>query len=367
LEDNNIGLYTTTVNSIYANHIVCQDCEFSSNDLLGVDFNSGSNFKLLGCDIESNGTAGNTATGGVMINNNIDDEIGFATVTLNNCWFEANYGRALQTEAHGSIQEVFLTVENTTFLSSENGNAVYISDIEKLVFFNSHAPTAAGDTVDVVDCEKTFFMNCRIIKLNDSSNDPTWYNVDQAAAGLDNDGFTSDVNIANGKGLQFEWSNGVGQHKFVQNTNAGMLNLDTYNTTPFGIRDRLNVGNTTTSIDSCKVLLVDSVGSVGLVMQPFKNGTGKTRWWIVADIATSFLKIGGEGNTKPTNYKLEIGPDVSNYMNINTRAYIDTVNLGGNRPVVPAAGDMYYFGNHVSPDTLRIYNGTNWMNVQLTW
>jgi len=42
-------------------------------------------------------------------------------------------------------------------------------------------------------------------------------------------------------------------------------------------------------------------------------------------------------------------------------------NLPNTIPASPAAGDMYYLGDGISPDTLRIYNGINWMNSQLTW
>lgn len=45
----------------------------------------------------------------------------------------------------------------------------------------------------------------------------------------------------------------------------------------------------------------------------------------------------------------------------------DTLNIPSNEPASPNAGDMYYFGDGSSPDTLAIYDGTRWTYVQRTW
>lgn len=247
--DNNIGILTSAENSIYANHIAIEYSEIVSNDTYGISFAEGSNLQVIGCDIELNGTTGDTATGGVLINNDVDSETGFCSIAFDKCWFEANNGIAFKTEEASSIQDVFLIINDSKFLASEDGNALSINHIEKFSFINSSCPSASGDTLKIENVEQTFFVNCRIISLIDNSNSPVHLNVDQRAVGLSNYGFTSDVYLSTGKGLYFTWANGVGVHSIVPNTSTGDLEVDLYGTNYFYSKGKFKADNIISATD----------------------------------------------------------------------------------------------------------------------
>lgn len=76
-----------------------QRCVVTNNTLYGVDFNDGQLLNVLNCDIETNGTTGNTATGGLIIRSAVTaTSIG---VIVDRTWFEANAGDSVITLAGG--------------------------------------------------------------------------------------------------------------------------------------------------------------------------------------------------------------------------------------------------------------------------
>jgi hypothetical protein len=100
-QNNQIGAkfvsFTSLAGGGYPNNIELQNCGVFGNTLQGVYFNGGRNLNIDACDIEGNGTSGNSATMGVYVAN-VNAESGGAApaigVSIFDCWIEANAGDA---------------------------------------------------------------------------------------------------------------------------------------------------------------------------------------------------------------------------------------------------------------------------------
>lgn len=101
LVSNNYGvvLRQSAVGSVRSNLVKIDRSRIVSNSAIGIDVGDCGLLKIDHCDIESNGTSGNNATGGVYIQNTVDDESGAAIISIEESWFEENYGRMLQAYA----------------------------------------------------------------------------------------------------------------------------------------------------------------------------------------------------------------------------------------------------------------------------
>jgi len=91
------------------------DCQIVDNTHLGVDFDDGRVLALIGCDIEGNGTAGNSAYGGVHVGANIGSEDPTNPklaqgLIVSDSWCEANAG-GFSIECNSG----FNVIANTTF------------------------------------------------------------------------------------------------------------------------------------------------------------------------------------------------------------------------------------------------------------
>lgn len=81
-----VKAYSNT--SYGTNHIRLDACNIQYASKLGVDWSGGGNLVMDHCDLEQNGTAGDTLSGGVYFHGNIWSK----GVVLKNCWFEQNKG-----------------------------------------------------------------------------------------------------------------------------------------------------------------------------------------------------------------------------------------------------------------------------------
>ena len=87
-----IKLRGTVTHNLGSNFIKIRDCLFNGNTTLGLDFISGDAVYLENCDLESNGTDGNTSTGAIRARSTIGGDSGFPSMVVDGCWFENNNG-----------------------------------------------------------------------------------------------------------------------------------------------------------------------------------------------------------------------------------------------------------------------------------
>jgi hypothetical protein len=128
----------------YANAININGCRFNGNTVWGLYYGQGSGLYLRGCDIEANGTASDTNTGGVFIAATIDDETGFGSVDVVDTWFEANKGH---TFLMGAATNGLLKMDTVTIYAQESTRAITVGAIRSAFFTNVLAPSANAELV----------------------------------------------------------------------------------------------------------------------------------------------------------------------------------------------------------------------------
>jgi hypothetical protein len=84
-------------NAAWPNFHVVQRCVIVDNTRWGVYFDNGRTLQVISCDIEGNGTLGDSTTGGCRVGPDIDSEdlgVNPSGIILQNVWFESNKGAA---------------------------------------------------------------------------------------------------------------------------------------------------------------------------------------------------------------------------------------------------------------------------------
>jgi hypothetical protein len=145
-----------------------------------MDIGDAAGIHLYGVDLSANGTAGNTATGAIMLRATMDDETGYSSCTLDNVWMEANYGRTLQTEA---VTGLMLTLKDVFISSPESGRAATIGAIFSSEITNTTAG-GTGDTITIA-AARSVVMGGIIHTLTDTSVRYRHINVGTSAASVD--------------------------------------------------------------------------------------------------------------------------------------------------------------------------------------
>lgn len=129
LLSNVTGYRSRKANGIYANLVLFYGGSVRSNSSWGLDIGDASGVKLDGVDIETNGTAANTATGALITRSTCDDEVGFSNISLNGCWFEGNFGTTIQLEACAGLN---ISFKDMVLLASEAGRAMVDDGVGRL-------------------------------------------------------------------------------------------------------------------------------------------------------------------------------------------------------------------------------------------
>jgi hypothetical protein len=145
IQGNNDGLYcrlSAQTGGPPPNLVVVSGTNIIGNSNRGIDFGDGQSLIICdGSDIEGNGTIGDVTTGGLYVQNTVDDLIGYGHVVIRDSWFESNRGRSIQAYSGDLI------ISATPILSAEAGRAVYARGLRKLGLYDVHAPST-GDTID---------------------------------------------------------------------------------------------------------------------------------------------------------------------------------------------------------------------------
>lgn len=113
--------FASMTGASWPNYHILQRCVISDNTLWGVFFDNGRMLRVLDCDVEGNGTSGDTTTGGIRVGPDIDSEdlgVNPFGIIITNTWLETNSGAA-------SI--VMLSGRNMIYNCNivANANAVY--------------------------------------------------------------------------------------------------------------------------------------------------------------------------------------------------------------------------------------------------
>lgn len=123
----------------YANLVNINGCRFNGNTSWGLYYGQGGGLSLRGCDVEANGTLGDTNTGGVYIAATIDDETGYGLIDVQGTWFEANKGYSFYAAA---ATNGLLKMTSCTIYDQESTYAIYVGAIRSVIFDNVLAPSA---------------------------------------------------------------------------------------------------------------------------------------------------------------------------------------------------------------------------------
>jgi len=145
-----------------------------NNSQYGFDVGDASGFHIYGTDIESNGTAGGTG-GGIIFRSTCGTEYGGSSASIDNAWFEANYGTAIYAEAATGLS---LSVKDTPVINNESGRVCNIGAIRYFVMDRVYA-AGASDTATIA-ATICVIRESTIHSLSDTSTYHLYENVSTA-------------------------------------------------------------------------------------------------------------------------------------------------------------------------------------------
>lgn len=130
----------------YANLVVIKGrSRCNGNTGWGLDYDQGSGLIIKGfLDCESNGTAADTGTGGVLIRDTVDDEFGTGVIDIDGLWLESNKGHSFIMQGAANAH---LRMNNVTVLAQESTRAITIGAIRSATFSLVNAPSANAELV----------------------------------------------------------------------------------------------------------------------------------------------------------------------------------------------------------------------------
>lgn len=224
LNGNNTGIAMKASTSpvTYANANSIENTRINNNKNLGVDFIAGSFLALRGCDIEENGQAGVLTTGGFIVRAGVAAENSTSGLSLYDCWFEANFGRAFQVESTGTPSFV-VSLNSVNFLSTEGGHAVFVAGGSGAQYiFQSCLAPGGTDTVSVTAGRLTL-LNCSINAIAGTQTNFLQFNTTTAAGTEGN--VQSSLWLGNANPLDMTWVNGTAGYRQRPNTVTGAFDF----------------------------------------------------------------------------------------------------------------------------------------------
>jgi hypothetical protein len=233
LQSNVYGYYCEkSTNNIYSNLVQFFGGQVSANTTWGMAIQQASGVHLYGTDLSANGVAGNPSTGAIVVDANVDDESGYAVISLNGVWMEANNGCSLRV---GNATGLMLTLKDVFLTSNENVAGVGVVNIGT-IFSSNISNMTAGGVADVVyiAAGRSTVVGGIINTLNDTSTRYRHINVTTSAVDL--------VDVFKGSYKQTQLStinNRMGQSSAI--SGGGADDFEIYQ--PSG-EIRLNVGGT---------------------------------------------------------------------------------------------------------------------------
>lgn len=188
LLSNAVGYKARKANSIFCNLVLFYGGSVRGNTSWGFDIGDTSGFHSYGTDIESNGTASNTATGALITRSTCDDEMGYSNISFDGVWFEGNLGTNILLEACAGLN---ISFKDTPMINSEVGRVIVDNGVGQLTVDR----VTAGSSGDTVSTAATQFI-LRESTINLLTNNATVSTIE---------GWTN-----NGPFVQFRQTNGTG-------------------------------------------------------------------------------------------------------------------------------------------------------------
>lgn len=180
IQSNSYGYRSQKSGTIRANLAQFFGGQIGANTILGMDIGDASGVHIYGTDLSANGTAGNTATGAIMLRATMDDETGYSSFSFNGGWLEANYGWALQTE---NCAGLFVSLRDVVASGNEAGRVANIASIFSCEINNMDSGST-GDTVNIA-ATRSVVIGGLIHTLNDTSTHRRHLCVGTSAANVD--------------------------------------------------------------------------------------------------------------------------------------------------------------------------------------
>lgn len=215
--------WVTGLNST-PNETLFNGCQIVNNTLWGVYLEHGAVCVLDSCEIETNGTTGNSSTGGVYVTNleSLDTSLTNAVgVIAQNCWLEDNRGRASFHFNDGRN-----TVENCFFIANPNSTYdIYVT----------------GGTYKASNLS---FMNAKTYNIYETATSA----VGSKVMDLVGSGFTPTIRF---QALQTVWDNGGVQSGVASTDSSGLATITFPRPFPTGYQPVVQItiiADTTTSI-----------------------------------------------------------------------------------------------------------------------
>lgn len=204
LSSNQVGLYARETGFANTNAVTVRECKIQSNTGWGIDWGDGSLLRVRDCDIELNGAVSDGGTGGLIIRDTVDNEFGYALITIDGTWFESNRGRSVDVE---NTANLYLSVRDVQVINPGSGWALRVQGADRVEIDNSFFPSGELDVT-------AFRLTCRNVLATDllgtrTQFSETFQNCTFVNQNVTDTGFGSDVQIGNGKALRIQKRNGT--------------------------------------------------------------------------------------------------------------------------------------------------------------
>ena len=150
--------FTSAAGGGWPNLITINGGEITDNSEWGVWFNDGRGLNLENLDIEINGTADDTATGGVYVGDNIGAESGLLSpgINIRNCWVEGNLGLSAFRTLSGinTVSHSYFVANTATHDIKIEGGQYHLgfSDFDSVKLANLKEDAGADSGNSVIYC-----------------------------------------------------------------------------------------------------------------------------------------------------------------------------------------------------------------------
>jgi hypothetical protein len=175
--------FTDNVNGIYCrpnttnvgpNLVTIRECRLNANSSWGLDYGGGDRLKLIGCDLEFNGTPDDTATGAVVIRNTVSDATGYSSIDLDGNWFERNRGQTVLVE---DTEGLYFAIRNCVWYNDEDARTLKVLGCDQISIADCTAPFGGGAVFDLT-ATYAYMRNTICGTLTDTGvTYPTYFNV----------------------------------------------------------------------------------------------------------------------------------------------------------------------------------------------
>ncbi len=171
-KSNNIGVRCRASGSLHTNMVSIVNGSLRNNSAWGLDFGDGSGLSLQSVDIEHNGTANDTSTGGIVLRGTCDDETGLGSIAIKSSWLEGNHGTSLKCEECPGLA---VGLDSCHIMGSEQGRAIVTGRMLS-VNISSCISGTPGDTW-VIDSAASFVSGGVVSTLSDTSTIKTYVGI----------------------------------------------------------------------------------------------------------------------------------------------------------------------------------------------